>query len=441
MVLIRTLGALLAVAGCSQSLFDANGRPRDGGDGGDDGGGGDDGSIPLACPATCLADAAADFDNPSRSTVYLEEGPAHSWLEMSFTGTRWTGTAEPTNLIERCGSAPGCAELSGALVVKPAGDTSQHVPAIEYTSPEAQVLHLIVHASVSNDAEQEIRLYRNGREDVLFDVRLRGARRAAEVIVDALAGDRFVVSVRPTSAVGGTAAIHFFVSNMGERFPRTCQLAASFQAQDTGYIVADLCGTERDLSSLMEPGGTRVPAVLIDMGGPMGGPGRTLGNFTRLQPGSYFQAAGAPLDRSTGSLTTQFWVRVFNSTTSNEVSAAVDDFNHDSGDGSTVGFFGGSNPELQIRADNETGGGSNEASSSLPLFGGGVWRFVRMVDVAGTLKVCVDGSPGTSLPVASDRAATDQPLHVGRRAYVANSALFDGDIDDLRVFSEALPCE
>jgi hypothetical protein len=423
MVLIRALCVLLAVAGCNQSLFDSHGDRRDGGPPGDDGGPDGDGGIPVTCPAPCLADAAANFDEDPSPWRYLEEGPSHAWFAMDYDGTTRTGRINGDNKMVRCtpaSSEPACRSLPDALLVTPAGASAAFFPALEYTSPDAKVVHLIVHASVPGDgAEQDIRLYRNGREDLLLTFRVRNARDAREIIVDALPNDRFLVSVEPTGPEGGKAAIHFFVGERPETFPRFCQFAASFDAA-SGNVVPNRCGAGRGLTSMNDTG--EIAPMLLGTERPF----QEQNLYADILPGSFFQAAGPPLDRTSGALTTQFWARINNAPPLGENAPAADDFNLDFGGGATIGFTNGMTPMLEILGDSEAGMGVTVVDRRV-LFGRNVWRFVRIIEEPPTIRICVYGQQSDGLTIATDNFPSDQTLHVptspGPRRSTARSTI------------------
>jgi Concanavalin A-like lectin/glucanases superfamily len=440
MVVIRALCALAVLTGlvgCGQSLFDAHGD-RDGGPGDD--GGDDDGGLPVptTCPAECLADAAADFDKSPSSWSYLEEGPMHLWVGMMQNGKEWSGT-DTGNTVRRClgdSADAACKALPGALLVTAAGDSSAFYPALELKLPDAgaQVLHLVVRAHVPRDsAPQNIRLYRNGREDVLFAVTgLQGDTAEKEVIVDALPGDRFLVSVDPTGVPGGSAAIHFFASSMGESFPATCQLAATFPTGTSGTMIEDLC-TNRDLNFVMGlPPGTPVTPAFTQ------GPFPELGDAIDLMPGRYLRATAA-LARADTPVTVQLWFRIDTLPPTGK-GWIFDDQDPDLGGGNGLSAYQPAQPRLEITAFSDTDPLTEVTASDAVTTG--TWHFLRVVDANdGTIKVCFDGRRLGSLEVPPSRFTTNNQVHLGKMASGGSGAVFDGAIDDVRVFSAALPCD
>lgn len=437
MVLIRPLAMVLAVAACDQSLFDARGPRTDGGPG--DGGG--DADVPTTCPAgSCLADAAADFDGSPGGIGdrwrYFEDKRDRTWARMTITADDAVIGAEPGNALRKCaGSSPACQALPGALLVSSSGLGAD--PALQYTSPDAAVIQLALRVRVPSGADQTVRLYRNSREDVLFTATAAaGATVAHAIEVDALPGDRFLLALQPGEAPGVAAAVHFFVIDARRAFPSTCQLAASF-AVAAGVVVDDLC-TTRDLTSKVD-GGPDVEPVLLGSGGPFA----EQGDYLRLLPGQYLRAPDEPkLARSGGPVTIQFWVRL-DDTSAGLTRYALSDADYDiNGGGSSVAFFrSGLEVKLQLDADGEQGAPVTPAFKDISYPDGGAWHFLRLVDAPGRLTLCIDGALATTMDVANDRADSSQPLYLGKLAeYQSTTAVFDGALDDVRVFSGALPC-
>lgn len=437
MVLIRTLlvlsvlAALAGGAGCGQSLFDANGDRRDGG-------GDDDGPpVPETCPDMCLGDAAADFDASSSFWRYLEEVTSRQWMPMGLVGAERIGSIDPGNKIAQCkgSSAPACQALPSGLLVTPAGQSAEQVPALEFEfrATEAQVLHLSLRAHVPKDGgEQNIRLYRNSAEDVLFTAPgVKDATIERDVIVDALPGDRFLLAVEPVGLVGGSAALEFFVSNRGESFPQTCELAASFETA-SGSVVPDLCKKGRALTFKVGPMGMDTSPMFIDAG-----VFPEQRRAINIPIGYYFRAAGNPILRGSSPQTVQFWARV-NSVSASEDGWAFSDFDVDLGGGSGVSFTSVAAPQIQVQGAARVTGGVITGVESAP-FSIGPWRFVRMIVTDSKITWCVDGKPMPDLPLASDRPEAQYPVSLGIRE-AQTMAQFDGALDDVRVFSTALPC-
>ena len=68
----------------------------------------------------------------------------------------------------------------------------------------------------------------------------------------------------------------------------------------------------------------------------------------------------------------------------------------------------------------------------------GAWHFVRAVHTQGTVKLCLDGRQVLSLAAVTGKLQSSLTPHFGEEPYLI--AFYDGLIDDVRVFSAALPC-
>jgi hypothetical protein len=433
MVLIR-LGWLcvLALAACSQSLFDAYGPGN--------GNGGDDDTGPASCKAPCLADAAVDFDGSAggknQMWRYLDDHRDRTWVAMTPGSAMMTG-ADPANHIKTCaanGSAAACAMLPGALLVSSAGATTAADPAIEFTAPAQQVIQLTVKAFMASGADQTIRLYRNGRPDALFTgVATAGKQLEQTITVDALARDRFLVAMAPMAAGASDVAIQFIASSAGMLFPQACLLAIGF-AGATGNTVSDLCQgiafTHFDASfnptSVVlgdDPFGQNSAAAVIALGT----------DFETTQP----------IAQNT-TLTVQLWARQRAKPPGGEDVWLLSDVDltddAPGGLGLGVSRFGMLDAQTPTVSNQTT---IDVADALTPWPGTGDWHFVRVVQTAGTLDLCLDGKRKASIPISDGHLKTVEPLLLGRNKFgiPAGESFFDGNLDDVRMFKGALPCE
>ncbi len=425
MVLMRALCVLLAVAGCNQSLFDAHG----GGDGGGGDGGGDDDAIdvPDRCEARCLGDAAANFIDTSGAWRYLEDRRDRTWRSMDAGAGLVSGL--DGGAIRRCADAPSnaaCQALPDALFVSSSGAGSASAPALEFTVREAAVVKLAFRAHVT--APHQILLYRNGRPDALATLAaLPGGEAKAAILVDALPDDRFLLAFEPTEAGASGVALHFYVSATDAPFPSSCQLAILFSDRD-GNTVADSCGSNA-LTSLQ--GG--IPAPPIPDDDPFGKPDSA--GF--LDPEYHFEAAQA-LARGSR-VTIQLWTRydgfadefgwVFSDLEPSGISGGIGIRFRPTPTTLEVAVVDAANP-LQYSL------GSHTYTPAIPP-----WHFVRVVYANDTVVACLDGKQVISFPHTGAVASSSRPL-IGRgRREFDNLHRFAGVVDDVRVFSEALPCE
>ena len=433
MVLSRALCALLLIAGCGQSLFDSHGGGgRDGGGGGDDGGGDGDGDVPDTCAAPCLADAAADFDGSPGGKGdhwrYLDDHRDHTWTAMMTGPSGGRVGADMRNSFKSCAddpSADACKALPGALLVSTAGRSTPADPAIEYRSAEARVIRIAFRAHVAaGGAGHAIRLYRNSREDVLFTLpAAAGTTVEHQVTVDALPGDRFLVAVAPDGA-GGAVALHAFVSDARTTFPATCQLAVPFSVPGTmANTVDDLCrGELRSFSS----GAPASPSLLP-------GPYVEQGMAAYLENSHYEAAEPLPL---AGAMTVQLWLRTEGSGGPDGWVFSNIDVDIGRGIALRLQISGSSKLEVSVVQNTNPITYTGQSAPIATPFG---WHFVRVVHASGAVSICVDGvkAGGGALAGPSDSV---EPVSIGRRARDAGT-YFVGDVDDARVFLEALPCE
>lgn len=420
--------ALLAtplLAGCGESLFDAHGP---------DAGARADAptEVPAACPEPCIADAAADFDGTSTGATgrwrYLEDHRDRTWTAMMGDVSARVG-ADPNNRISSCTTtpdAPACAALPGALLISSSTELPATVdPALELNAPGATVIQLALRVHVpAGAAEQQVRIYRNSREDVLATLpATAGVTLDRSLTVDALAGDRFLVAL-----AGGASdvAVQLFASPAGATFPADCQLAVSFGAA-LGNDVDNACGS--DLTNNNETAAT--PPVFT------AGPFAEQGQAADVIAGSYFRGTGV-LER-TGDSTVQLWVR-HDARLDPYAGWLFSDLDLDLGGGIGIGIYDQAGQKLEV----------STCSSAEPLMFTGTsidypadnaWRFVRVVHRADTVAVCIDGVLRASFATPAGKLASTYPPYLGRNVKWTSGAFLDGALDDVRVFRSALPCE
>lgn len=411
-VAIFVVTVIPGLGGCGRLMFEA-------GDG------------PLAtCPAPCIASAAASFDGTIDGADdrwrYVGDRRDRTWALMTTTGDAMVG--ELDNRIERCADQPeteACLALPGALLVTSSGMSSTSDPAIEYLPPEARVVQLALRVHVpASGVEHRVRLYRNSREDVLLTTFVSpGATAARALTLDALPGDRWVVALEARAGAGSAAALHLFVSDAGQAFPSSCQLAVGFSDADIiGPAVDDLCG-----GALTSITGTQpTTPSLID------GPFAYHGTGLYLEPGMY--ALGArPLPREDSTI--QFWIRpegpqVFKA-------AVFSDIDESTARGLAVQLDGSTGLEAAVVTATSPVAYTRQRIAFAPE---ATWRFVRVVHTAGVVTFCVDGAHIASLPLPSPGGAGSLP-HLGRNGPWNPTNELLASLDDVRVFSTALPCD
>jgi hypothetical protein len=451
-VLIRRFALLVLVmlAGCNQSLFDAHGAPGGGGGGT----GPDGGMVASSCPNQCLADAAADFDGTTGGKgnhwAYLEDHRDRTWAAMT-TGAAMTLTgATADNHITTCAaksSAPACQALPGALLVSTAGKTTPADPAVAFTVKSNAVLQITLKAAVPAGGDtQQIRVYRNSREDALYTGSAIGGGMLEQAItLDAVTGDRFLVAVAPTGAGAADVGLQVFISDTGTSFPTTCQVAVQFTAA-TGNTVDNVCGADFTYTQYNDTGAdTPIPPVLAN-----DGPFLELGSVASLTasttttppiPGTYFKGASV-LDKNQD-ITLQFWVKLRTPPVGDAGAWVFSDIDFDDPIGGlAVLFTTDSPPKLDVNSFASVSGTTATAAEAIaPYPADGGWHFIRAVYTGGILRACIDGPLVASTPVPAMYLKSPIPPDFGRNEFGEPAgAHFDGEIDDLRVLTGALPC-
>jgi hypothetical protein len=72
----------------------------------------------------------------------------------------------------------------------------------------------------------------------------------------------------------------------------------------------------------------------------------------------------------------------------------------------------------------------------------GSWQFVRVVQTGGNVNLCLNGVRKASLPAAAGMLQSTFPPHFGNNLqWSPQGAFFDGELDDVRVLTGALPCD
>ncbi len=442
MVLIRAglaLGAL-ASAACNHSLFDNH----YGGGGGTDAGigGGSDGSVvvPASCAAPCLADAAVDFDGTSHGASmrwrYLEDHRDRTWGLMTVGSTTppvMTGQ-NALNRITTCKGTTGvaaCDKLTDALLISSAGATAIGDPAIEFTVPTSTVIQIALRVFVPDGADQEIRLYRGSREDVLFTgVATAGTVLEQTITLDALSGDRFLLAVAPMAAGAMNVGVQLFAHPTGAPFPHDCQLALAFDGLSGSTAVNELCqgaGFESRLHDAVKNSDMPMPIALFQ------GPYDEEGMGVDLASGAFLQ--GTQLLDQLPDLTVQLWLLQRNQDTT-DIAWPFSDLDVNNAGGLGIEVQPGAPPLLIA-----TTSPAPMPPASAAFDAQGKWEFLRVVHAGDTLRVCINGKLVTTAAVPAGHLRTTLPPYIGKAASGPPVIpYFDGVIDDVRVLTGALPC-
>lgn len=432
-MVLRTLVLIVCLVGCKQSLFDSHGD-----DGTGDGGGGGDGAIPQACPAPCVGDGGGDFDGTAMGTDghwrYLEDAKDRTWTPMTAASGKFVGSTSG-NEISSCknnGDAGVCSQLPGALLVSTAGGTGP-VSAIEWVAPTARVVQLQVGVRLPDGgATQTVRLYRGSREDALFTSTADpGVTVNKALTIDVLAGERIYITM-DGDAVTNAGVQMFIVGDMAT-FPSTCQIAVTFDAA-SGNTVDNQCGL--DFTYHNYDASTEIPPTLI------AGPYPEAGMAGSIQATKYFDSAN-PLDR-TGDFTIQFWVKfagVVDDVTGGWVFSDLD-LNVGGGIGMVL-YTDQMVNKLATEISSCT-----DASGNMLLFDtidaqyppDAGWHFVRIAHTGTDVALCVDGAKLGNKTFTHPLASTFPPYLGKNVVWTPSEPSFNGQIDELRVLAQALPC-
>lgn len=438
---------VLALLACDQSLFDSNpGDGKDGGPGGggDDGGGDVDGAPPTsACPEPCAGDAALDFANAQGANdvwYYLGDlGVANgaTYEELSF-GTwgaieAWSGGTEGPAIASCAGqSDAACAGLDGFVLLVPGPGDER--PALAFRAPETATYRITGAARIADGGPEDVPVQllasRAGRHDavVLQNLRTSATEVGVSGLVPAIAGDEITLSISSADEVPpiGVRLFYTRVDSGTDAFPGTCQVALRF---DPGASLEEGC-RGLDIMDLNDGIG---PAGMSSSGA---GPSDRLGEARVFHEAQYLQVGGAPLDKS-GEFTIQFWAKITDPQPSFGVGLFAD-WNTDVKGG--VAFFIDDDSDLVDFCYMAHGAEEIETCDQTSRPMDEAWHFWRAVREGGTYTLCIDGVEKISVPIAAALNMTgDEAPRLGRNV-VYNPAYFDGSLDEVRVFAEALPC-
>lgn len=434
---IAVLGPLAWVAfGCHQSLFDSHGKAKEAGS--------DIDALPEEnCPAPCLANSGGDFDGTPRGTTdrwrYLDDHRNRTWAEMNAVDDGFVG-ADPANTIHKCtpnSDAEACQALPGALLISTAGFTTPADPAIEFTAEANQAIELRL--SVHIPAEgfgQNVRIYRNSREDVLFTgPAAPGVTLRQTIALDALAGDRFLVAIAPPALGQSDVGVQLHVVGANTTFPTECQLAIPFSTL-TGTTTENACSDNKFMAKHDSTPGIASPTLIQ-------GPYSELGNAANIAQHNFY--GGTKVLNRPGDVTLDLWVK-HTAVVSPDVGAWVFSELNFASEGVGGLFLFVYDVDGKLRADAgtvRTAPGITqylEVKFDYPADKG--WHFVRLTHKTdGPIKVCVDGVL-QGMVMATGTLKPSKPPHMGQNAAtVGNDAAFIGAVDDVRVLNTALPCD
>jgi hypothetical protein len=286
-------------------------------------------------------------------------------------------------------------------------------------------------------ASQTVRLYRNSREDVIYSATAdAGATLSQMVTLDALAGDRFLVAVAPPGAGAQDIGVQVFVVGDPGSFPQTCQLALPFMTA-AGTAVANACGPEMITSMNYNSAGsdTAIPPTLG------AGPFTEQGKAAVFPMDNYYIAPSA-LARA-GDTTVQLWVKNNGVVDTVTEAYAFSDMDLDNTGGITIGIFVSSVTSILTFSAvtcTETTPQLVVDGPFAPYPNDHAWHFIRAVHKGDDLQLCLDGVRVAhgSFP---GKLQSSYPPYLGKNViWTPSEPAYLGSIDDVRVFSTALPC-
>jgi len=433
-MVLRTLALVVLLFGCKQSLFDSHGD-----DGQGDGGNNGDGAIPATCPSPCVGDAGGDFDGTAMGSDghwnYLEDAKNRTWTAMTASGNKFVG-ATSGNEISSCknDSAAVCSQLPGALLVSSAGGTGP-VTAVKWIAPTARVVQLQLGVRIPDGgATQTVRFYRGSREDALYSATADAGVTVTKVLtLDVLQGERIYVTL--DGAAVTKAAVQLFIVGDMHTFPLTCEVATEFSSA-TGNTVDNQCGAATFTYKNYDVSDTPIPPTLG------AGPYAEQGMAATVATGKYYLAPNA-LAR-TGDFTIQYWVK-FNGVVDDFTGGwTYSDLDLDAGGGiGMVLYTDQMTSHLALSVQSCTDPNSNplgidEIDMQYPQ--DMAWHFVRVTATGTAVAVCVDGMKLGGKTFLHPTASTFAPYLGKNVVWTPSEPSFNGEIDDLRVLSEALPC-
>jgi Concanavalin A-like lectin/glucanases superfamily len=417
----------MALTGCKASLFDDGSQVT-----------GPDGPIVVGaeCPAECLGDAARDFDGTAGGTGnhwrYLDDTRDRSWTAMTPAAGKLTGT-NPATTISKCttsSTATACTQLPGALLISTAGMSANADPALEFAIATKRVVKIGVRAFVPTTApEQQIRVYRNSREDLLFTgPAAAGTLFEKGVFADVIPGDRILLAVAPASGGATDVGLELFISDVGTT--SSCQVALSFN-EASGNTIPGACGAAFTSYDYLATD-TEVAPTLGD------GPFPELGKAAVIAPGKYYKGSQI-LDKSKD-VTIQFWMRV-TAVDSIYVGYPFSDLDLDNNGGVSIDIFDSASPKIESLS--YTGVGTPPYAGTFVSYpNSGAWQFIRLVHTQGKVSLCANGKRTLSYDHPEGKLNSGYPPFLGMNVkWPSVGAYFDGAIDDFRVVSMALPCE
>ncbi|MGE3544260.1 MAG: LamG domain-containing protein, partial [Kofleriaceae bacterium] len=169
--------------------------------------------------------------------------------------------------------------------------------------------------------------------------------------------------------------------------------------------------------------------VLVD------GPFPEQGHAADIAPDMYYELPGTLI--KTGGLTIQFWMK-FDGLVPSYDAYPFSDIDLDNGGGGlAIAIYETTGLQIQIHSQPDSG----FIQASAPYPSDNAWHFIRVTHANGIASLCLDGSHVAQLTVAADVLQSARAPFLGaNQVWSPQGGYFDGQLDDFRVFSGALPC-
>ena len=452
--------SVLLLGGCSAwtnfdyTLGDAGTVPADGGadagpdaavdsgpgsmDGGADAGPGDGGPDPMdggGFPG-CIAPCAGDLD------VDYAEG------EAAFGDAQWRfvedprqalGTTYPPMAFEsganvyrngatsigRCLGAE-CPARSFRMVGPARGAGSD--PVIELSVSMTGTYTLGGGAVALGSGSGELLVSRDNRADAMARIELAAteAPSAISAQIFLVAGDHVRVALRPAdgSLDGVEAAVALWIAGPHAAATPTCEGAVDFDTWPGP--VSQFGGWDVELT---QTAGTMLPTQLPSAA-------MELGTAVRVASATdtYVRFLGSLAMDLSGDFTIQLWARR-EDTGGSSLEALLTNIN-------SVEFMGGVSldydpprGDILLTVFDQAG---TELARHTGYEPGATWHFYRIVRSGDVVQLCIDGVAQGQVTARGDLTA-NRSVTLGR--FGTQGVFFTGELDEVRVITEALPCE
>lgn len=420
-----------------------------------------DGGDPASCVDPCLSDATLDFGdvqgsgplqwrylNDTRSATGLTYGELA--LSTHYMAPAWTDATPPPAIVDCRDSIDGaCATASGQLVLEADALAGGSDPVLGFTATEDASYIVVVDVLAVDGGPAAITISRTSRLDSIAVGEL-SAPGTVTGVVDLLEGERGLVTVAPVADPGGALSVgaSVRVSRVIGESLADCELVMPFDTDDS---LALGCSE-----------GTLTEGMGFDDTTTASGPSTAHGGARAWgYRGKALQAVGESPDYS-GDFTIQLWLLVDNLSLSEP--AVYTDATASSAENA-------SGVRLSLARESDDGLRSNVATAVYRFGMGGdlpptdpsvfcdldgicigtiegsipaldEWHFYRIVRLADSdeVRFCIDGElVGTGFLDGDLDISPRVTPTVGSSGTSAMNSL-EGAIDDVRIFSRALPC-